>query len=84
LAKLRKPKVQELRACFGEHHVGGLQIAVRDPARVRSVKSAGNFSRRLTKFVEWQRSANQAIRDRFAGDEFEYQEINFGRASRLG
>jgi hypothetical protein len=84
LAKLREPKVQQLRASFGEHHVGGLQIAVRDAARVRGIEGAGNFSRYLAKLVEWQRSANEAIRDRFAGDEFEDQEIDFGRASRLG
>ena len=64
----RHAEIEHLRAVRTQHHVRRLEIAMDDAERVDFCQAIGEIARQLHRFVHRQRSALQALLQRFAFD----------------
>ena len=72
---LRQSEIEDLHRTLGRHHhVGGLEIAMRDPACVRGADRIGEWHGNLQQPVERQAAARDQFRQRAAVDQLHGQE----------
>jgi hypothetical protein len=71
-----RPKVEHLHvAIVRQPDVSGLQIAMDDPLLMRRVEGVGHLLRDRERLVERERAARQPVREGFAVDQFEDEEL---------
>ena len=46
---------------FGDENIGGLDVAVHDPFRVRGIQGVGDLNSQLQHLLGWQRLAGNAV-----------------------
>ena len=82
-AQFREAEVEQLDAPFGQHHVAGLDVAVRDPFAVRARERPREGGRVGQRFVERQRSAREARGERLPVEILHDQELDVVLAAHV-
>ena len=77
--RLRQSEIQHFDHAVGaDFDVGGLQIAMNDPALVRGLERVGNLPRDGQGFVQCDAASRDAIGQRRPFDEFEHERFDLG------
>ena len=77
LEDLRKTEVQQLhRAVRSELDIRRLEIAVNNPSLVRCFQGFRDLSGNWQRFIDWDRSFPDSIRQRRPFDQFEYEDVH--------